>query len=340
MSTTTPLALVLGGGNALGAYQAGAYEALHRRGLQPNWLIGTSSGAINAALIAGNRPGHRLERLRAYWTVPEPSVASDDIFPPLVRRSLRDAGVLGTTMVGRPLSFLPRPPLPWSMDPTGASPSLYDTRPLAASLERFVDFDLLNDSDMRVSVNATDMLTGEEVIFTTGHDRISADHVRASSAFPPLYPSIRLDGRLLGDGGLAANLPIGIALAQPLAPAMLCLAVDVISPHALPPSSTADALQRRDDLLLASQTRHAVARWAEQYAKDDAPPVTLVHLIYASQDDEAAGKILDYSLAALASRWARGLADAGNVLDRLVTGEIPLAERGLLIHRVLARSSG
>jgi len=330
-----PLALVLGGGNALGAYQAGAYEALHARGLEPDWVIGASSGAVNAALIAGNRSDDQVGRMRAYWSVPPNARPADTGLPAFARMSMRAVGAFGTAIAGRPQSFVPRSPFAWPFDPASPAPSLYDTRPLEASLEGLLDFDRLNSGSMRVSVNAVDLETGEDVVFDNRQAPIGAAHIRASTALPPLYPPVRVDGRLLVDPGLSANLPVAIALGAPLKPAMLCIAVDVITPLASPPSTIAGTMQRRDDLLLSSQSRHAVAGCVDRFDAAGAPPVTLVHLIYADQDDEPVGKTLDYSPTTLASRWAAGRAHMTETLDRLAAGELRTAERGLTVHRVL-----
>lgn len=203
------VSLVFSGGVALGAYQGGAYAALHEhQNLHPQHLSGSSIGAVNAALIAGNRPEQRIERLREFWETitPEPGT-SEAPWPGTSpggpwRHTSNWLSVLQTRLFGRAGVFQPRMPEMMLRDVT----SLYDLAPLRARLEDLVDFERLNSGEVRVSVVTTDIQTGQEVVFDTAEgDRIGPEHLLASSGFLPDFPPVEIDGRLLGDGGLVSN---------------------------------------------------------------------------------------------------------------------------------------
>jgi NTE family protein len=333
------LALVLSGGNALGAYQAGAYEALHESGREPDWLVGGSTGAINAAIIAGNRPEDRLARLRSYWQVEAAAAVTSD-------SGLRRMGsALQRSWLGQPNTFIPRFLLPWWPAP-GAAPSLYDTQPLARTLEKIVDFDLANAGHPRLTVNAVDLESGDDVVFDSLEAPIRSEHVRASGGLLPFFPPVEIGGRLLGDAGLSANLPLSIVLSAPGDGDLLCIAVDVMPPAAPRPRSLDDSAQRQLDLIFASQSRHALQAWTAAYdlrrrlaaATDGAaaPRVTLVHLIYGGQREETAGKMFDYSVETVSRRWRAGHDDMRDVLRRIAAGALtPSADSGLTVHRIL-----
>ena len=170
--------LILGGGNALGSYLAGAYEALHTAGEEPDWIAGTSIGAVTAGLIAGNPPERRLEQLRAYWSE---AMAPDWLPWP---RAAQWMGVLQTRLAGRPAMFHPRLPN-LSMQPERVG--IYDVAPMRRRLEELIDFDRLNSGRIRLSVVAVDLETGAEVIFDTRERRVTVDHLLASAALIPIF---------------------------------------------------------------------------------------------------------------------------------------------------------
>ncbi len=202
-------ALVLGGGNAVGAYFAGAYEALHAAVQEPDWVAGSSVGAITAALIAGNSPPLRLERLRRW----RERASAPNWLPPFARAS-QWAAAIESRLLGRPALFHTR-----MLGLRTASPeqaSVYDTTPMRETLTALIDFDRLNGGDMRVSIKCTDLEGGEEVAFDTGQDRLGPEHLMASAALIPDLPPVRVGGRLLVDGGLASNTPAELALEEDL----------------------------------------------------------------------------------------------------------------------------
>ena len=209
------IVLLLQGGGALGSYQAGAYQALAEADLQPNWVAGISIGAVNAAIIAGNPPDKRVDRLREFWetvcTSPlgVPYFKSIEFRNALVHQLVNQARATNILLYGTPHFFTPRVP-PAALWPAGSpdKASYYDTAPLKATLERLVDFDRINAGSMRFSIGAVNVGTGNFAYFDTTTDRIRPEHVLASGSLPPGFPATELDGEYYWDGGLVSNTPL------------------------------------------------------------------------------------------------------------------------------------
>jgi NTE family protein len=303
--------LVLSGGVALGAYQAGAYAALHEREDLPlERLAGASIGAVNAALIAGNAPAQRVDGLRAFW-----EAAALDLGWTLPAGPLRHLqnwlSVAQARLFGRPELFVPRPELAWTTKAT----SVYDPAPFRATIERFVDFERLNRSAPSFCLVATDVENGDEVIFDTARgERITPEHLVATCGFLPDFPPVELGGRLLGDGSLAAHMPVEAAL-RDAREETLCLVVDLFCAEGPRPATLEQAAARRWDLLFANQTRQALKRVElERRAQRDnggsAAPLHVVHLSYRAPGHEAGPeKPFDFSRATLGERWKAGYGD-------------------------------
>jgi NTE family protein len=306
------VSLVFSGGVALGAYQAGAYAALHAHaGLQPARLAGSSIGAVNAALIAGNAPEERIAKLRAFWE--ESQLELTGLVPDAIAAPWRHMyswiSVLHTRLFGRPGQFRPRGPELF----LSSVPSVYDHTPLARRLERFVDFERLNRGEPRFAVATTDVESGDEVVFDTANGAtIGPEHLLASCGFLPDFPPVEIAGRLLGDGGLSANAPIERVLRDEESNAeVLCLVVDLFSPAGARPRDLEQAAARRWDLIFGNQTRRALNALEREYRyRSGRPKVTLLHLAYRAPAHEAGPeKPFDYSRQALAERWAAGFGD-------------------------------
>jgi len=338
LTTAQPydIALVLSGGNALGAYQAGAYEALHDHGMEPSWIAGASAGAVNGAIICGNAPEHRIDRLRALWTCGPARTAASQTAGPLetMRRSW---SAVATLALGRPGLFIPRHMFgPW-WNPLGNDepPSLYDLTPLNRTLRELVDFVRLNAGGPRLCVTAVDILNGEDIAFDTARHELGPDHIRASASLLPAFPPVEINGRLLGDAGISANLPIDIILSDVTDRPLLCIAVDLLPLEGRKPRTLRETADRMQDLLFATQSRRALAAWEAIFDArgDDAASVTLLRLTYSSQDEEVAGKAFDFSPPSAAKRWDSGYADMTRMLSALAQGAIETCSPGLAVYQ-------
>ena len=250
--------LALQGGGALGAYQAGAYEALCDAGRMPRWVAGTSIGAINAAIIAGNGPEHRVSRLRQFWE----GVSSRLLGRPLAedgtsRRIFNETSAALCAAGGVPGFFDPRIP-PAVVMPQGTSEaiSVYDTGPLQATLNELVDFDLLNSGAVRLSIGAVQVRSGNMQYFDTASQIIGPEHVMASGALPPGFPPIEVDGELYWDGGLVSNTPLEYILERSGPREDMCIfQVDLFSAKGCVPQTVFDVAQREKEIRYSSRTR-------------------------------------------------------------------------------------
>lgn len=333
------IALVLAGGNALGAYHGGVYEALHEGGFEPDWVVGTSIGAINGAIIAGNAPERRLQRLAELWQ--PANVAADGWLDPwaFVPDTLRRTSeVLQTLIAGRPGMFGPLGPLGswWTVDPQAGAPALYDTQALMRTLDALIDFDLLNAGPIRFTATAVTLDSGDDVAFDTARQAVAAEHVRASAALLTTFPAMEIDGRLYVDGGLSANLPLDPVLAERPAPSTLCIAADLMPLNMPLPRTLGETIARMQDLTFGAQSRRTIERWRADYAgraeDEQASSLTLVRLAYSDQAGEVAGKAMDFSAKSARARWEAGKTDGLRMLDKIERGKVPIGEPGFSVH--------
>ena len=266
------VALVLQGGGALGAYQAGVYEALAEAGIHPNWVAGISIGALNAAVIAGNPPQDRVDKLRAFWeTICRPPLlpqAPFNLLPPQFEAWLTQFGegmrAINAFEAARALFegqngfFVPRVPPAWArVQPGPDQASYYDTSPLAQTLAQFVDFDRIHHERqrLRVSVGAVNLRTGNFHYFDTTRDRLQAEHFMASGALPPGFPAVKIGDDYWWDGGLVSNTPLAHVLdARPHKDALV-FQVDLWSARGDPPRDLQEVALRQKDIQFSSRTR-------------------------------------------------------------------------------------
>ena len=252
------VALVLQGGGALGAYQAGVYQALHESGIEPDWVSGVSIGAINAAIIAGNVPDQRLSRLRTFWELITdrkiwPFTPDGDIF-----RKARNATSSWMTMIGgQPGFFEPRVPGPW-LSFTGAqtATSYYDNGPLRETLLQLADFSIINSQAIRLAVGAVNVLTGNFVYFDNAREPIEPEHVMASGALPPALPMMKIGTDHYWDGGLVSNTPLQHLLDLEDRINTLVFQVDLFSARGELPRDIQDVMGRHKDIMYSSRTRY------------------------------------------------------------------------------------
>ena len=250
--------LVLQGGGALGAYQAGAYEALCEVGYMPRWVAGISIGAVNAAIIAGNPPDRRVQRLREFWE----RVSSRLLAWPLSRddnsrRIFNETSATMAAVGGVPGFFEPRiPPAVFMPQGTPDAISLYDTAPLYATLNELIDFDLLNSGAVQLSIGAVQVLTGNMRYFDTTKQRVGPAHVMASGALPPGFPPIEIDGEFYWDGGLVSNTPLEYVLERSGPRQDMCIfQIDLFSAKGCIPETLFDIGQREKEIRYSSRTR-------------------------------------------------------------------------------------
>src|SRR5215813_9680580 len=254
--------LVLQGGGALGSYQAGAYQALCHFDFEPEWIAGISIGAINAAIIAGNEREKRIERLKEFWNMVSQPVPWNPVIPGDRARSLfneTSAAIIAT--FGVPGFFMPRfPPAPlWPPGSTDAL-SYYDTAPLKKTLERLVDFDRINDLQMRLSVGAVGVTSGNFTYFDNYEfkkldKKIGPEHIMASGALPPGFPAVVIEGEHYWDGGIASNTPLDYVLEGERSRDLIIFQVDLFSARGDLPNSLLEATEREKDIRFSSRTR-------------------------------------------------------------------------------------
>lgn len=250
--------LVLQGGGALGAYQAGAFEALSRHGHTPDWIAGISIGAINAAIIAGNKPEDRVAKLRAFWDRLSSGLQGSSLLPGDQGRSFfNELSSFTATMFGIPGFFTPRmisPLLSWPG--TSNALSYYDTTPLRDTLSEMVDFDLINNGPMRFSVGAVNVRSGNFRYFDSTKDKIHVDHIMASGALPPGFPPVNIDGEDYWDGGLVSNTPLYHVLDSTDRRQALCIfQVDLFSASGVMPNNLLESAEREKEIRYSSRTR-------------------------------------------------------------------------------------
>jgi len=347
------IALLLQGGGALGAYQAGVYQALAEANLHPDWVAGISIGAINSALIAGNAPERRVEKLREFWeTITAPPIASP-FFPvamfaglPLKNNRLHEAvnqsSVTGTLLLGAPGFFKPRLAPPYLQKPgTDGAISFYDVSPLTATLEKLVDFDRINSEEMRFTVGATNIRTGNFVHFDNTTHKIMPAHIVASGSLPPGFPAAEIDGEHYWDGGLVSNTPLEWVLNSRPRQDTLTFQVDLWSASGDMPRSLTDSDVRQKEIRFSSRTRtatdafkntqllrRATAKLLAAIPEDlkttpeaqilaseaDEKVFNIIQLIYRTRVYEGTSKDFEFSRRSMEEHWASGYADACRTL--------------------------
>lgn len=361
------VALVLSGGVALGAYQAGAYSELERHPkLRPELLLGSSIGAVNAAVIAGSPEGKRTECLRRLWDAVALAQPPFERFAFWAggRRAWNWASVLQARLFGVSNAFRVRL-LEMALENVT---SFYDLGPLRRTLAELVDFDRLNRGDIPLAISATDIETGKEVVFDTRRgDRIGPEHIVASCGFLPDFAPVEIGGRLLGDGCLATNAPIGTALLDEAADGrdLVCFVVDLFSSEGRRPATIEEAATRRVELLFGNQSRQRL-EWLERefrlrkllreaaaQLEGDSPvrreidaavkergpnAISIYHLCHRPFQNEAGPeRQFDFSRATLADRWQAGLMDMAEAARRAETEGPP--REGLAIRRIARANS-
>jgi NTE family protein len=357
------VALVLQGGGALGAYQCGVYQALHETGVEPDWVCGVSIGAINSAIIAGNPPKQRLDKLHKFWN----RITSRKIwhYTPdgdVFRQARNFTSSFLTTVLGQPGFFQPHPTNPW-LSPTGArtATSYYDTAPLRESLLELVDFDRINSKEIRFAVGAVNVLSGNFIYFDNAHDEIIPEHVMASGALPPALPMVKVGTDHFWDGGIVSNTPLQHLLDQEDSLNSLVFQVDLFSARGALPRDIQDVMARHKDIMYSSRTRHntdvyrkthnlkarlykALSKIPEEQLSEDEralkksvsnlPGIAILQLIYQQRAYEGDSKDHEFSGTSMREHWLSGHEDTMRTLKHRDWIRMPEDGMGIVVHDV------
>ena len=342
------IALLLQGGGALGAYQAGVYQALAEANIHPDCVAGISIGAINSALIAGNPPEARVDKLRTFWeticTPPfgVPDMASAKFANDFHRQFVNQVRAFGTLLGGAPQFFEPRFPPPIFVPTTTPDRlAFYDTRPLKTLLEQLVDFDRINAKQLRFGVGATNIRTGNFIYFDNLTHTIGPQHVIASGSLPPGFPATEVDGEFYWDGGIVSNTPLQWVLDNRPRLDTLAFQVDLWSARGDLPRDMVEVDVRQKDIRYSSRTRastdqfrnlqslrRAASRLLDRMAPElrnspeaqllaqeaDEKVYNIIHLIYHARKYEGSSKDFEFSRRTMEEHWASGYEDMARTL--------------------------
>ena len=362
------VALLLQGGGALGSYQAGVYQALEEGKIHPDWVAGISIGAINSALIAGNAPERRVERLRDFWeTVTAPPLgAFGAAYNPFLKtlddhthRLLNQTRAFGIMMLGAPGFFAPRAPLIPFLPTTQANEvSYYDVSALKTTLERLVDFDRINAREMHFGVGAVNVRTGNFIYFDNVTTKIRVEHIIASGALPPSFPAVEIDGEYYWDGGLVSNTPLQWMLDQRPRLDTLAMQIDLWSARGELPRDVIEADSRVKDIRFSSRTRAATDQYKRAQklrlavadvlkhipaklrdseevrllaAEADDKICNIVQLIYHTQNYEGIAKDFEFSRRTMLEHWDAGYKEAMRVREHPEVLKRPTKEEGVQV---------
>jgi NTE family protein len=360
------VALVLQGGGALGSYQAGVYEAMHEAGLEPDWLAGVSIGAVNAAIIAGNRPDRRLDRLRSFWE----RITDRRIWPFApdgddLRKARNQQSALATLTFGTPGFFRPNAVNPW-LAPRGAAAAtaFYDTAPLRQTLEELVEWDLLAEAGghPRLAVGAVNVRDGNFQYFDSARMRLAPEHVMASGALPPGLPMVKVAGEWFWDGGLVSNTPLQYLLEDEAdGRDSLVFQVDLFPARGPLPRDMEEVLGREKDIRFSSRTRINTdaytrqRRWqlrlkdaldrlpeallteedrAMRQALAALPQLSILQLVYQAKAYEGQAKDYEFGPETMREHWQAGLDDTRRTLARPEWRALPPEDPGVVTHDI------
>ncbi len=355
--------LVFQGGGALGAYQAGVYQALQEAGIEPDWVIGTSIGAINAALIAGNTPENRLPRLREFWArirhTPMTQMLGSN---PFLGRQMTNAATMASGVQG----FFSPNPFAWmgEYSPLGAGlSSYYSTGPLQDTLEKLIDLNLLNGKAPRLTMGAANVQTGNMRYFDSRDERLDLRHVMASGALPPAFPAVKIDDEFYWDGGILSNTPVEAVFDDNPRRNGLVFAVHMWAPTGPVPDSLRAVTARQKDLQYGSRAishiarqrqihklRHIISTMAEwlppeRRASAEAKMLAahgcltqmhVVRLLAPPLNGDDHFKDIDFSPEGIRQRWDAGYLDTSRVLAAKPWARPCDPLEGFLLHEARA----
>ena len=350
--------LVLQGGGALGAYQAGVYQALDEAGVAPDWVIGTSIGAINAALIAGSKPGERLDKLREFWRRVEHGKFLGSQMPSWFTAAARN--MMAVTS-GVPGFFRPNPAAFFSQHtPLGAdNAGYYSTEPLAQTLNELIDWGQVNTGGVRLTVGAAKVQTSEMVYFDSRDMPLGLPHVMASGALPPAFPAVRIDGELYWDGGILSNTPVEVVFDDNPRRNAVVFAVHLWNPHGGEPETLWQVMNRQKDVQYSSRAaahikrqrqlhkmRHIIAELAKRLPDDVRKEnsvaelaawgcltrMHVIRLLAPALDFEDHAKDVDFSPDGIKQRWEAGYRHTCETLEKAPWRDPVDPMEGFILH--------
>lgn len=355
--------LVLQGGGALGAYQVGVYQALHEAGIEPDWIVGTSIGAVNGAIIAGNPPDRRIARLNKFWTDIEQHFGfkAFSYFSPTFDNAV---GNWLTVAAGIPGFFVPNAMLLFGQHARIGTENAgyYTTAPLRQTLSNLVDVGYINERHVRLSLGAVNVRTGEMTYFDSREEEIAMEHVMASSAYPPAFPPVHVNGDYFWDGGIYSNTPIEAVLDDNPRRDSLIFTVDVWNPEGTVPESLWQVAGREKEILYASRTSSHLARQKQIHhlrhvirelskamredvrASDRAKELAswgchttmhVVRLVANGIDGEDHLKDIDFTPSGIRTRWQAGYDHAQRILEASPWDRPVNPVEGIVIHDLL-----
>jgi NTE family protein len=353
--------LVLQGGGALGAYQAGVYQALHEAGQEPDWIIGTSIGAINAALIAGNRAEERSTRLQEFWDRVRLSGLIEPMGGPWAKHWYAN---FATTVCGIPGFFTPRAiPFGGIYAPLGVyAASWYRTEALAETLGGLIDRELLAHGPMRLTVGAVAVTRGEMEYFDNRDRRyrLELNHILASGALPPAFPAIRVGEEPYWDGGIYSNTPIEAVMADYPRKDSVIFNVNVWHAQGAAPKSIWQVLGRQKNIQYASRSESHLAQQKQlhrmrhiiRHLKHHLPPqaqedptiadlashgcgttMHVVRLLAPEFDGDDYTKDIDFTPSGITERHKAGYEDARAMLARAPWRKPVDPLEGIIVHQ-------
>ena len=357
------IALVFQGGGALGSYQAGVFEGLSEAGIEPNWMSGVSIGAINASIIAGNKPEDRVAKLKEFWeTVTDHGYASHLAGNDDMRTFHNMTSAFMSMISGIPGFYKPRMMSPWQQVPGQAgATSHYDTSDLKDHLNSLINWDILNSDSHRLSVGAVNVRTGNYKYFDTALERLGPEHIMASGALPPAFPAMRIGSEFYWDGGIVSNTPLQYLLELHKLHQALVFQVDLFNARGDMPKTMPEVMSRQKDIMFSSRTRNATNRYKKTHdlqiklrdalsridpAKwtpedkvmleelQDTPQVNVLQLIYHHADYEGDSKDYEFSKWTMREHWAAGLEDARRTLSHPEWLKLPDQAVGMTVHDV------
>lgn len=356
------------GGGALGAYQVGVVRALDEAGYYPDWFVGTSIGAINAAIAAGNPENVRVEKMHQFWDAIATKTYISPVFDdPEARKFQHFMSSQITLLTGQPGFFQPRfPPPELGWHDRADLLSYYDTSPLRSTLERFIDFDRINsNATTRISIGAVEITSGKIDYFDSFNQKIGPEHVMASGALPPGFPAIEIEGKFYWDGGISSNSPATYVLSNRCPKDLLCFSVHLFDSYGLNPTSLDEIMKRKKDIEFSSRVTKIIQLYKEihslknsihimsQYipehqkinselklclSKGRESTIALVRFLYEEDDTELSSKDYEFSEQSINERIAHGY-KAGKKAVKLSPWLEPVSQtEGIAVYDMSVRN--